>query len=314
MKKSINHMILMALCATMISSFSHAQKFTIPVFPDTQEHMNRQRGVLFTMFEWVAAKADSLKAPMALHVGDLCNFDNFDHWEIASIAYKILERASLPYAIALGNHDTGAVGQYSGSAAPGNTNVNLRNTQKFNYFFPVYRFTTQQGRFEQDKSDNAYFLFEAGGLKWIVITLEFCAREVAAQWMDATLKQFPNHNAIIVTHYHLNSNGTIAENNAGYGDMKVSDIFNQYIKPNKNVLMVLSGHVTTSAHRTDKGDNGNTIYQFLQDYQNTRDGYLRLLDIDTQNKTITGKIFSPHLNVTLDDASNFTYTNVQFIK
>ena len=303
-------------CATCL--FFHravfAQKFTIPVFPDTQEYMGKKRGVFFSMVEWVVEKSDSLKVPMVLQMGDFVNFDNFDHWELASVGMRIFDRANIPYAIAIGNHDTGAVGQYSGSAAPGNVNVNLRNTQKFNYFFPVSRFTLQKGRFENNKSDNAYYLFEAGGLKWIVVTLEFCARENAAKWMDETLKKYPDRNAIIVTHYHLNSNGEIASSNAGYGDMKVSDIFEQYIKPNKNVLMVLSGHVCYSAWREDKGVHGNSIYQMLQDYQCNRDGYIRLLDIDTENKTITAKMFSPYLNITLNDQSAFAFRNVKFIQ
>ena len=297
-----------------IPSIVFAQKFTIPVFPDTQNYMGNNRGVFFTHLEWIAAKADSLKTPIVLHVGDLVNFDNFDHWELASIGMKILDRANIPYAITLGNHDTGAVGQYSGSAAPGNVNVNLRNTHKFNYFFPVSRFTLQKGRFENNKSDNACYTFEAGGLKWIVITLEFCAREEAAQWMAGVLEKYPGHNAVIVTHFHLTSQGEIATNNAGYGDMRIVDIYDKYIKPHKNVLMVLSGHVCYSAWRDDKGDNGNTIYQILQDYQCKDDIYIRLLDIDTQNKTITAKMYSPVNGSTLEDASNFTFTDVTFVR
>ena len=309
-------MIYRTVCTVLllVPYFVFAQKFTIPVFPDTQNHTGNNRGIFFSQLEWIAAKADSLKTPIVLHVGDLVNFDNFDQWELASVGMRILDRANVPYAITLGNHDTGAVGQFSGSAAPGNVNVNLRNTQKFNYFFPVNRFPLQQGRFEKDKSDNAYYLFEAGGLKWIAITLEFCAREPAAQWMSETLTKFPDRNAIIVTHFHLTSQGEIAPNNAGYGDMKVVDIFDQYIKPHKNVLMVLSGHVCYSAWRDDKGDNGNPIYQILQDYQCNEDIYIRLLDIDPQSKTITAKMYSPVNGVTLDDQSKFTFTDVKFIE
>ena len=297
----------------LIPSILLAQKFTIPVIPDTQNHMSANRGIFFSKLEWIAAKADSLKAPIVLHVGDLVNWDNFDHWELASVGMSILDRANIPYAITLGNHDTGLVGQFGGGAAPGNTNVNLRNTQKFNYFFPVSRFPLQKGRFENNISDNAYYLFEAGGLKWIVITLEFCAREPAAQWMAEIVKKYPDHNAIIVTHYHLMPQGEIAKNNSGYGDMNVIDIFDKYIKPHKNVLMVLSGHVCYSAWRDDKGDNGNTIYQILTDYQCNEDIYIRLLDIDIQSKTITAKMYSPVTNSTLNDQSQFTFSDVQFI-
>lgn len=308
--------IFVFLCGLMLLSCSllSAQKFTIPVFPDTQSSMGHNRGVFFSQLEWVAAKADSLKVPMVLHVGDLVNFDNFDHWELASVGMRILDRKDIPYAISLGNHDTGAVGEYTGSAAPGNTNANLRNTHKFNYFFPVTRFTLQKGRFEKNKSDNSYYTFTAGGVKWIVVSLEFCAREAAAQWMDQVLKEHPDHNAIVLTHYHLTGKGEISPNNAGYGDMKVIDIFEKYIKPNKNVLMVLSGHTCWSAKRIDKGTQGNDIYQILQDYQCKEEGYIRLLDIDTQKGTITAKMYSPYLNKTLNDDSFFSFSEVKFIR
>lgn len=301
--------ILMLTCGIV-----SAQKFTIPVIPDTQENVTRKRGVFFSQIEWIAAKADSMKTPIALHVGDLVNFDNFDQWELASVGMRILDRANVPYAIALGNHDTGAVGEFSGSAAPGDVNVNLRNTQKFNYFFPVNRFPLQKGRFEKNKSDNAYYTFRAGNVNWIVVTLEFCAREAAAQWMDRVLKEHPDHNAIILTHYHLTGRGGIAPNNAGYGDMKVIDIFEQYIKPNKNVLLVLSGHTVWSAWKIDQGTQGNNIYQILQDYQRKDDGYIRLLDIDTEKGTISAKMYSPYLDKTLEDDSSFLFTDVKFIK
>ncbi|OJV89723.1 MAG: metallophosphoesterase [Bacteroidia bacterium 44-10] len=304
-------------CVILVCSCSiiSAQKFTIPVLPDTQEALTRQRGIFFSQIEWLTAKADSLKAPMVLHVGDLVNFDNFDQWELASVGMRILDRANIPYAISLGNHDTGAVGMFSGSAAPGNVNVNLRNTQKFNYFFPVNRFPLQKGRFEKNKSDNAYYTFEAGNLKWIVVAIEFCAREEAAQWMDQVLKEHPDHNAIVLTHYHLTPRGEICPNNAGYGDMKVIDIFEQYIKPNKNVMMVLSGHVCGSAWKIDQGTEGNTIYQILQNFQCKDEGYLRLLEIDTEKGTISAKLYSPYLDKIRDDEkSAFSFSDVKFIR
>jgi len=311
----LKRQFIVSIVLLFIPCMVFAQKFTIPVFPDSQYHVYQKRGVFFSQLEWIEANVDSLKAPIVLHVGDLVNNDNFDQWELASVGMRILDRANIPYAIAAGNHDSGFPAQYPGDGrAPGDQNANLRNTQKFNYFFPVNRFMLQKGRFEEEKSDNAYYIFEAGDYKWIVIVLEHLARENAAQWMDETLKNFPDHNAIILTHYHLTGQGEIASNNVGYGDMTPVDIFDKYIKPNKNVLMVLSGHVVYSARKEDKGTYGNTIYQILQDYQlDEDDTYIRLLDIDTQNNTITAKIYSPITGITLDDESKFTFTNVQFI-
>ena len=151
-------------------------------------------------------------------------------------------------------------------------------------------------------------------MKWIVVALEFCAREEAAQWMDRVLKAHSDHNAIILTHYHLTSQGKISPNNAGYGDMKVVDIFNKYIKPNQNVLLVLSGHVDGSAWRIDEGTGGNKIYQILQNYQHKEEGYLRLLEIDTERGTVSARMYSPHLKKSMGGNTSFSFSGVKFIR
>ena len=313
--KLIYSILILLVAFTVTSCVSY--KFTIPVLPDTQEAVTRNHDMFYKQMKWLADKKDSLKAPIVLHVGDVVNFDTITHWEVASRGYEYLDNAKLPYAIALGNHDTRAVAWNSGSAAdPSNTNARLRMTEKFNTYFPVNRFSLQKGRYEAGKSDNSYYTFKAGRKQWLVITLEFCAREGAAQWMDQVIKEHPKYNVIIVTHVHQRPDGSIHTSNAGYGDMKVIDIFNNYIKPNKNVLLVLSGHNCYSAYRVDEGIQGNEIHQILTDYQCREDGggYIRLLDIDTKKKTITAKMFSPYFNNTLQDDSKFVISGVEFIK
>jgi hypothetical protein len=245
-------------------------------------------------------------------VGDVVQDNTTAQWQRASAGFKILDDAKIPYAIAPGNHDCEATPSGDGVSAG-----DLRATQLFNQYFPVSRFTLQQGRFEANKSDNAYYTFEANGFKWIVITLEYFPRLEAAKWMDGILNNYPDHNAIIVTHALLTVNGNIPNYNPTATTVFLSDMFNSCIKPHKNVLMALSGHWIGSAWRTDTGANGNTVYTILQDYQGEfpqQFDYIRLLEIDTDNKTIQAKMYGPHTNVTLNDASQFTFSNVNFIK
>ncbi|HET6559922.1 MAG TPA: metallophosphoesterase [Prolixibacteraceae bacterium] len=273
-----------------------AQKFTIPVFPDTQGEVNSQPEMFISQLQWIVDMKDSLNIPFVLHVGDIVDFDNVRHYETASDGFKILDHAKIPYVLCLGNHDTEAVGENSGSAAPGNTRLNLRKTTKFNSYFPVNRMMGQQGRWEEGKSDNAYYTFTAGGLNWLVVSLEFCARKGPVEWADKVVTEHPNHNVIILTHYHLNGNGDISERNAGYGDLSPYEIYDTFIEKHPNILLVLSGHTGNSAWRNDRGDHGNRIYQILTDYQgeNYGDGYLRLLEINPQSKSISAKVYSPY--------------------
>jgi len=72
----------------------------------------------------------------------------------------------------------------------------------------------------------------------------------------------------------------------------------------------------SSNWRSDVGDSGNKIYQILQDYQDVDfgGGYLRLLEIDTNMKTISAKMYSPYYNLTKQDGSMFQLTGVKFIE
>ncbi|MGV3559292.1 hypothetical protein [Larkinella arboricola] len=291
------------------------QKFTIPVLPDTQEEVGAKPEMFVSQLNWIVKKKDSLNIPIVLHVGDIVNFDTVTHWQTASKIFTILDTARIGYAVTLGNHDTGAVRHNAGSAAPGNVNQNLRKTAKFNTYFPVSRFPMQRGRYEENKSDNAWYTFSAGGKDWLVLALEFCARQGPVDWAQTVLKDHPNHNVIVLTHYHLNPTSEISTRNAGYGDLSPAQIYDQLIRKHPNVLLVLSGHVVYSAWRDDLGEHGNHIYQLLQNYQSQDHGggYIRLLEIDPQAGTISAKMYSPYYNKTLTDFTNFSFSGVKFV-
>jgi hypothetical protein len=295
---------------------AHAQKFTLPVFPDTQTEVSSKNEMFYSRIGWVIDNKDSLNIPMVLHVGDLVNFDNYNHWEVASKGYDAFDRNHIPFAIALGNHDTEAVGVYSGSAAPGNVNQNLRKTYKFNSYFPVHRFENQRGRYEPDKSDNAYYTFKVGDTNWLVLTLEFCPRMGAINWAGDVVKAYYDYNVIILTHYYLTPKGEIGDRNAGYGDFSPQDMYNRLVKLYPNIKFVLSGHVSGSALRVDDGVEGNKIYQMLQNYQNDDfgGGYIRLLTFDIDNATVSAEMYSPFYDGVKEDNSKFVIENVDFLK
>ena len=304
--------IITQLCVFQIAL---AQKFVIAILPDTQCEVNYNPAMFTSQMQWIADKKDSLNIPIVLHVGDIVDFNNIDHYIRASEGFKILDHARIPYAITLGNHDTEAVGEHSGSAAPGNVNQNLRKTTKFNTYFPVKRFTAQKGRFEKNKSDNAYYTFKAGGLNWLVITLEFCPRQAPLTWTCKIISNHPKDNVIVLTHYFLNGRGMIGQDNAGYGDLSPQAIYDQLIKPNANVRLVFSGHLGSSDHRDDSGVNGNHIYQILQDYQgqDSGGGYIRLLEIDPGKGTMSAKMYSTFYKLTKEDNSQFSFSWVNFV-
>jgi hypothetical protein len=314
--KTSNFVIVLLLFQLCFFLNVPAQKFTIPVLPDTQREINYNPAMFTNQMEWIASKKDSLNIPIALHVGDVVDFNNTLQYDRASDGFQILDHAGIPYAIAVGNHDTNSVGENSGNVAPGNANENLRTTERFNTYFPTQRFIAQKGRFEQNKSDNAFYTFDAGGFKWMVLTLEFCARPDAVNWANQAISKFPHHNVIILTHYHLTAIGEIAPTNSSFGDLSPQSIYDQLIKKHANIRLVLSGHTDSTAWRDDIGEKENHIYQILQDYQNVDNGggYIRLLEIDPEAGTIAAKMYSPYYRKTKEDVSRFSFSGVEFVK
>lgn len=314
--------VCLALGVAFVALFSALRaeekggKFTLVVLPDSQIAVRARPELTISQMEWIVKNREALNIPFVISVGDVVDWDTPDHeqWITASRCYDVLDRAGVPYAIAVGNHDTAAV-KVGGSAAPGDVNANLRDTTQFNRFFPVARFTAQQGRMEEGKSDNAWYAFRAGGADWLVLALELWARPAPVEWAGSVLAAHPHHNVIVVTHSHLTSKGAIMPGNGGYGDQSPQAIFDQLIKRHANVRLVLSGHVGGSAWRDDEGEHGNRIHQVLQCYQN-RDaggGYLRLLEIDTAGRRIAARMYSPFHDKGLDDGSEFAFEDVDFI-
>lgn len=323
-----NVMRITILLAFLACQGAWAEKFTLPVLPDTQCEVNSRPEMFTSQLDWIVSNQQALKIPFVIHVGDLVDWDTPDHrmWKTASEGMKKLDQAGIPYALTLGNHDTAAVGggrivngkrtPIGGSAAPGDVHANVRITKQFNAFFPVSRLTAQQGRYEEGKSDNAFYTFRAGGVDWLALSLELWARQGPIDWANKVVASHPNHNVIVVTHSHLRGDGMIEQRNGGYGDNSPQYIYDHFIKLHPNILMVLCGHVGTSAWRNDAGAQGNRIYQLLQDYQGEASGggYIRLLEIDTEARTISAKMYSPFLKKTREDKSAFSFKDVKFIQ
>ncbi len=191
----------------------HAQEsentFTIAVGPDLQQEVLKDDDTrLANRFQWLVDNRKKLNLKIFLQTGDFMNWDTPDHdqYERGSKALAILDKADLPYQLAIGNHDTAAT-KVGGSAAPGNTHDNQRITTTFNRYFPVSRQKYLKGFYEPGKVDNAYQTFTAGGLNWLVINLELWPRAGAVAWAKKVADDHPNHNIILITHSFLTGGG-----------------------------------------------------------------------------------------------------------
>lgn len=277
-------------------------RFSIAVIPDTQNEAqaprsNGTRNLGDLRFrqraQWLASQRHHINLEFVTHIGDVVNWGERDEhqYQVASDGIRPLEDAGIPYSLAVGNHDTRAVCA-GGSACPGESaSVNVRLTPLFNEYFNG-RFDAQAGQYETGKVDNSYSLFEAGGLKWMVLTLELWPRQGAINWAKGVVAAHPDHNVIVVTHSYLDANGNIWTSNGGYGSTSPRHLFDTFIRVYPNIRMVFSGHTGQAASRLDTGVNGNRIASFLQAFHSNTNP-VRIVEIDTAEGSLATYVHAP---------------------
>lgn len=307
-------------------------KFSLAIYPDTQGETTDSRDQRFLKrSEYIVKLKDLRDYRFAIHSGDVVNWGWLvpSQYQIASQAMAPLEKAGIPYSIALGNHDTRAVGwsgvgnEYGGGAYANNpecvqrlgaaecdTRKLVRHTEEFNQTFVVSRYRNVISSWEPKKIENLYSTFEAGGKKWLVLALELWPRAGAIAWANSVVSSHRGHNVIVVTHSYLNSDASIGTSNGGYGANSPKYVYDNLISKHSNIKMVFSGHNGSSAQRVDT-PAGNKVVSFLQCmHAPAPQAPYRTVEIDVKN----GKIATAMVDaITGMNKVNYIYTGMKFV-
>jgi hypothetical protein len=278
-------------------------KFSIAVYPDTQMEVFEKipahhDAVPATRFrnrsQWLIDNKDKLDLRFVLHTGDMVNWEDDreqSQYQVASNGFEPLDGV-IPYATALGNHDTHAVGPSGGSARDtAHTKTYVRNTTVFNTFFPLSRFPDAI-TYEPGKIDNAYQTFKACGKKWLILTLELWPRKGAIDWAEEVIASHPDYNVIIGTHSYLNANGEIFQG-SDYGERSPQYLFDNLVRKYANIKMVFCGHTGRINDRTDTGIHGNKIVSTVACIHEQKTNPVQIMKIDVNSGTLHRKFFSP---------------------
>ncbi|MEU6205529.1 carbohydrate-binding domain-containing protein [Micromonospora musae] len=273
-------------------------KFSFAVLPDTQQEVLNSGDTRFrNRTDWLVQNRSALDLRFVASSGDVVNWDTPDHsqYVIARDAMRPIETAGIPYSLAIGNHDTQATGVGGSARDPAHTRELVRDTTVFNQFFTAGQFGAVKGQFEAGKVDNSYSTFEAGGVQWMVLTLELWPRVEAVNWAKSVVAAHPRHNVIVVTHDYIDGNGNI-EQSASYGATSPQYLFDNLVKQYANIRFVFSGHVGVAGNRVDTGVHGNKIYTFLQTFHSNTTNPVRLVEVDTAADSLRTWIYAPYNN------------------
>ena len=291
-----------------------ADEFTIVALPDTQFYSSLYPQIFAAQTQWIANHVQDQNIKLVIGLGDIVDGGGVaTQWQNADAAVRLLD-GHVPYRMAIGNHD------YDQNNPAGRT----ASTRNFNSFFGPGRYAGAawyKGSFPAGSNENFYGVVSVNGRNYLIVVLEFAARDSALAWADGILKANQDKDAIIVTHmftYVDNTRISQCDPNsaASFGvgqDNNGEDMWWKLVRKYANIHLVLSGHVVQgdgTGRRMDLGLNGNLVNQILSDYQSDPlggGGYLRILRISPSLNRVSVSTYSPYLGVfKTDDHNQFT--------
>lgn len=230
--------------------------YSMAVVGDTQTLTSKYPDTLAGLYDWIANNAEAKKMKWVFGLGDITDTDTDEEWTLAKAQFAKLDGV-VPYSVIRGNHDS---------------------AEKFVNAFPYSEFSGKiDGSMSEDML-NTYQKFTVGDTKYMVVNLDWGAPDEAVAWANEVIAKNPQYNVIVSTHAYLNSDGTTLDSEdegapTDYSSLNNNgdELWNELIKKHKNIVLVLSGHISTENIIVTKtqGDNGNTVTQMLIDPQTT---------------------------------------------
>ena len=265
-------------------------EFSIVVMGDQQIVLSNYSKYLAYSYDYIAKNKDEMNLKMFLNVGDIFDVVDFTdivggynandpygrnrgtdpdtkYWfqqkEFVSEQVAKLEKANVPVALTMGNHD------YEDMA------FNYRINKTFNEAFPLSRFekyavgdsgvlddTHYFGGAQYNDIEQAYYFFEGNGQKYMVLCLGIFPSDEMIDWANEVVASNPDCKVIVNTHAYFDTNGRPYER----GDY----LWNKFLSKHENIFMVVCGHDWEDGNiikQIDYGENGNPVYQFMVNSQ-----------------------------------------------
>lgn len=269
--------------------------FTLVVLPDTQTYSaDPTFDTYSTIFNgqtgWIVNNLISRNIVFTAHLGDVVNSSyRPKEWTRAETAMNLLDAASIPYILAVGNNDQNPAN------SPG-------STSEFNNSFGTSRFAGKAyyGGHYGSTNDNSYAFFSAGGMDFTVISLEYdpSPDPLVLAWADQLLTSYSSRRAIIVTHDLLTYTNTLSTQGQAIFDA---------LKSHSNLFLMLGGHLDTTSRITLHGTAGNPVYAIRSDYQTLlggKSGYLRIMTFSPTQNRIRVETYSPNQDLFITNSDN----------
>ena len=238
------------------------------------------------IYDYILNNLNSKKIKCVIGVGDITD-NKYPEQEWVNVNPIIAQLdGKVDYILARGNHDT-------------------RGWFKARFRYTDYA-VNQLDEFYGDSPSNGYFKMTVGSIKYLIMTIDYGCNDDVLAWANSVVAANPDYNVIITTHSYMEADGSITDENGTHpstlnhedGNNGV-DIWNEFVKLHKNIVLVLCGHISsdTIVVRQDKGVNGNTVTSVLIDSQNYEAnngsmGFVAMFYFSNGGKTVTYEYYS----------------------
>ena len=285
-------------CASLAPA---AEPFSVVVLPDTQNYAEKFADTYAAQTQWIRDNVEKENIKFVIHLGDVVQHhnDSEEQWQVADRAHKLLDDA-VPYSMLPGNHDL----EYKNKTYS-------RETKFYNKYFGTQRFADQPwyGGHWGENNDNNFCTFEADGMKFLVISLEYAPRDEVLAWATDIANSHPDHRVIAATHCYMRPAGRDKNTGGSLGNSG-DGIWEKFVRRAPNVFLVKSGHVLGVGRQISTNDAGLPVHETLVDYQglpNGGNGWLRIMRFVPNENKIEIRAYSPLLDETMDsDGHTFT--------
>ncbi len=270
------------------------KSFRVVLLPDTQNYAEKYPETYVEQTLWIRQHLKEDNTKFVIHLGDIVQTSTQKpEWENANRAMRLLDGV-VPYSMVPGNHDMV---------------VKSRDSTLYNQYFSPSRYADQKwyGGHMGDTNDNNFCFFEACGMQFMVVSLEFAPRDETLQWAAGVTSRYPNHRVIVATHCYMRPKGrdTACATSYNVAGNSGEQMWQKFIRKQPNIFLVVSGHVLGVGLQTSVNDAGGKVLEMLTDYQglpNGGDGWLRSLQFVPSENKIHIETYSPLLDKYNKDA------------
>ena len=263
--------------------------YSMAVVGDIQITSYKHTDKLHHLYDWILDNKDDKNIQYVLGLGDITDQDN--DWEYAAVEEQLkrLQNAGIDQSIVRGNHDW-HFNDYITFDEYGNGLVSFDGTMR-----------------------NTYRLTTIGGVKYMMLTLDFFPTDDAVNWAAEVIEAHPDYNVILTTHAYYKTgmtigNGELQQDEDLYNvpDISVAnsgqDLYDKLVSKYSNIVLVMCGHASTEdygpAYEISERADGSRVVQMMINHQQLESvdgrsyGMLAMFYFGNDGKTVKLEYFS----------------------